>query len=122
MKGSNNAFMLLALLPAPTFVHASDDVVGMLANRLTHDCLNFILEPLKLAARVGILMSDALGKLRHCYTPLAAYIVDTPESTMLAGVGKGASSVTTALQANFGDGFKHPPCTAAYTWDKLETI
>lgn len=31
-------------------------------------------------------MSDPLGSLRYCFTPLAAYIVDTPEATMLAGV------------------------------------
>jgi hypothetical protein len=52
-----------------------------------HECLDYILKPLKIAAQVGILMSDPISNLRHCFTPLAAYIVDTPESAMVAGVG-----------------------------------
>ncbi|KAG1740111.1 uncharacterized protein EDB91DRAFT_1237347 [Suillus paluster] len=31
-------------------------------------------------------MSDPVGNIRHCFTPLAAYIVDTPEACMLACV------------------------------------
>ena len=42
-------------------------------------------------------MSDPVGNLHHCFTPLAAYIVDTPESAMVSGVGGKTSSVTMGM-------------------------
>ena len=105
MKSSNHAFLLLALLPIPSFIHRNKRLRGMLADRLIHQCLNFILEPLKVAARIGIMMSDPLGWRRFCFTPLAAYIVDTPESTLMAAVAGKTSSVTMASYKQFGDDF-----------------
>ncbi|KAF8800937.1 hypothetical protein BYT27DRAFT_7227077 [Phlegmacium glaucopus] len=52
MKSSNHAFLLLALLPR---LH------GLLGDRLVHECLDFILQPLKTTASIGIMMSDPLG-------------------------------------------------------------
>jgi hypothetical protein len=87
MKSSNHGFLLLALLPVSQFIHRNKRIRGLLADRLVHECLDFILRPLKTAAQIGIMMSDPLGWRRFCYTPLAAYIVDTPESALIAGVG-----------------------------------
>jgi hypothetical protein len=87
MKASNHAFLLLTLLPVPKFIHKNRKIRGVLENHLIHECLDFILELLKIAARIGVMMSDPLGNLRHVFTPLASFIVDTPESAMLAGVG-----------------------------------
>ena len=61
MKSSNHAFLLLALLPIPSFIHQNKRLRGLLTDRLIHECLDFILELLKTAARVGIMMSDPLG-------------------------------------------------------------
>lgn len=122
MKASNHAFLLLALLPVPKFIHKNRKIRGVLENRLIHECLDFILEPLKIAARIGIMMSDPLGNLRHVFTPLASFIVDTPESAMLAGVGGKTSSVTMAYYKHFGDAFRHEPQMASTTIAQLHAI
>ncbi|KAH9027612.1 hypothetical protein EDB85DRAFT_2074745 [Lactarius pseudohatsudake] len=65
MKGTNHAFLLLALLPVPNFIHKDSKTRGVLENRMVHECLDFILTPLKKAAQFGIMMSDPLGSLRY---------------------------------------------------------
>ena len=80
-KATNHAFHLLALLPAPKFIHKDQKTHGILKNHF-HDCLDFILQPLKKAAQVGIMMSDPLDSLCYVYTPLTAYIVDTQEAVV----------------------------------------
>ncbi|KAF9455162.1 hypothetical protein BDZ94DRAFT_1316610 [Collybia nuda] len=72
-----------------------------LESRLIHQCLDIILQPVKTAAEIGIMMSDPLGNLHHVYPALAAYIVDTPESAMLACVVGKTSSVTMANYRQF---------------------
>ena len=121
-KATNHAFHLLALLPTPKFIHKDRKIRGVLENRLIHDCLDFILQPLKKAAQVGIMMSDPLGSLRYVYTPLAAYIVDTQEAVVLAGVAGKTSHLTTATYKEFGDAFMHPPRTASMTLKQLTAI
>ena len=108
-KGSHHAFLLLALLPVPDFVTSDKELRGVLGNRLLHECLGFILEPLKMAALHGKMMSDPFGFHRFCFTPLAAYIVDTPEAAMLSGVGGKTSHVTMASHKQFGDSYRHEP-------------
>jgi hypothetical protein len=122
MKSSNHAFLLLALLPVSQFIHGNKRMRSVLGDRLVHECLDFILRPLKTAAEIGIMMSDPLGCLRFCYTPLAAYIVDTPESALLSGVGGKTSSVTMATYKEFGDNFRHEPRTASKTLEQLRAI
>ncbi|RDB30301.1 hypothetical protein Hypma_007131 [Hypsizygus marmoreus] len=122
MKASNHVFLLLALLPIPKFTHPNKKLHGILEARLLHECLDFVLQPLKKAAEVGIMMTDPLGYRRYCFTPLAAYIVDTPESGLLAGVAKNVSSVTMASQPQFGDNFRHEPRTASTTIAQLQVI
>ena len=122
MKNSNHAFLLLALLPIATFIHKRTKIRGVFHNRLTHECLDFILRPLKIAASIGVMMSDPLGYLRYCFTPLAAYIVDTPEAQMLSGVGGKTSPVTMAMYKHFGDSFQHKPRTASTTLAQLHAL
>ncbi|KAH9164866.1 hypothetical protein EDB89DRAFT_2116190 [Lactarius sanguifluus] len=45
MKGTNHAFLLLALLPVPNFIHKDSKTRGILENRMVHECLDFILTP-----------------------------------------------------------------------------
>ena len=122
MKSSNHAFLLLALLPVPSFIHKNKRIRGVLGDRLVHECLNFVVQPLKTAARIGIMMSDPLGWRRFCFTPLAAYIVDTPESTLIAGVAGRTSSVTMASYKQLGDDFRHEPRTASTTLAQLHVV
>ena len=121
-KSSHHAFLLLALLPVPKFITLDKPLRGMLESRLIHECLDFILEPLKKVAFYGVMMSDPYGSLRYCFTPLAAYIVDTPEAAMLAGVGGKISHVTMAGHKQFGDPFKHESRTASTTLAQLHVV
>lgn len=121
-KSSNHAFLLLALLPIPKFIHRIKRICGVLADRLYHECITFVVEPLKTAAQIGIMMNDPLGCIRYCHTPLVACIVDTPESTLIAGVCAKTSSVTMASYKQFGDAFRHEPRTASTTIAKLKSI
>lgn len=122
MKALHHAFALLALLPIPQFLHRKKEVCSLLEARLTHQCFDYIFEPLKTAARIGIMMSDPLGWSRHCFTPLVSCIIDTPESALYAGVAGKTSSVTTASYKQFGDDFQHPPRTGAYTLKQLRKL
>lgn len=121
-KASNHAFLLLALLPIPHYIQQKPQISSLLENRLFHECLDIVLEPLKCAAKLGIMLSDPAGYQRWCFSPLAAYIVDTPESALIAGVGGKTSSVTTATYLNFGDNFQHPPRLASHTLQHLQDI
>jgi len=119
-KGSLHAHLLLALLPFTSFIHLKMCVRSLLSDRLVHESLDFMLKPLKVAATIGIMMSDPVGNLRYCFTPLVAYIADTPKQCLLAGVSPQASPVSTATYKQFGDPYPHPPCTAAITLDAIK--
>ncbi|KAJ6545132.1 hypothetical protein B0H10DRAFT_1969908 [Mycena sp. CBHHK59/15] len=93
MKATHHAFLLLALIPIPKFLEKNKEIKGVLTSRLFHANMDFILGPLKIAVQIGIMMSDPLGWHRYCFTPLASYIVDTPESALIAGVAGKTSSV-----------------------------
>ena len=61
------------------------------------------------------MMNDPVGNVRYCYTPLAAYIADTPELSLVACTGPKASPFTTATSKSFGNPVLHPPRTASLT-------
>ncbi|KAG1835925.1 hypothetical protein DFJ58DRAFT_719208 [Suillus subalutaceus] len=50
LKSSSSAFVLTALLPVPKFVHKKKRMKGVLEDRLIHECLDIVLEPLKQAS------------------------------------------------------------------------
>ena len=76
-----------------------------LKDHLLHACLDFVLQPLKIGAAIGIMLNDPLGNHRFCFTPCASYMVDTQEALMLAGVAGKTSHLTVANYKNFGDPF-----------------
>ncbi|KAF7343798.1 hypothetical protein MSAN_01960800 [Mycena sanguinolenta] len=118
-KASHHVLMLVALLPIAKFLEKNKEIAGVMASRLFHAVMDFVLEPLKTVAKIGKLMKDPLGWRRFCFTPLVAYIVDTPESALIAGVAGKRSSVTTASYRQFGDPFPHPPRTRDHTISQL---
>ncbi|KAG2344597.1 hypothetical protein BDR05DRAFT_998986 [Suillus weaverae] len=73
-------------------------------------------------AEIGIMMSDPIGNVRHCYMLLAAYIIDTPEACMLACVHGKTSPFMMASYLEFGDNFCHPKWTHHITLDQLAKI
>ena len=119
-KGSLHGHILLALLPVASFIHKKSRVCILLSDRLIHESLDFVLHPLKVAATVGIMMSDPIGNLRYCFTPLVAYIADTPEQSLLACTGPKASPVLTTTHKQFSDPFPHPPRTPTKTLSDIQ--
>ena len=118
-KISLHTYLLLALLPIPKFTHKDTCIWGLLHDRLIHQALREVLELLKMAAHIRIMMNDPAGNLQYCYTPLAAYIVDTPEQSLMVCTNPKASPFTTATLKHFGNPILHPPHTRSYT---LNTI
>ena len=121
-KSSSNSYLLLALLPIAAFIHPSKKVRGMLDARLYHQCLDLILRPLKSAAQLGVMLSDPVGNLRWCFTPLASFIVDTPEAQLVSAAGGKSSPVTIANSKQLGDSFRHSSRTGAITLQAINTI
>ncbi|KAG1798345.1 hypothetical protein EV424DRAFT_1352575 [Suillus variegatus] len=111
-KASSHAFLLTALFPITKFLHPVKQMQSILEAHL----------PLKQAAHIGQMMSDPLRNLRYCFTPLASYIVDTPNACMLACVQGKTLLVTLAMYKEFGDAFRHPPRTAKLTVNQLASI
>jgi hypothetical protein len=91
-------------------------------NRLMHHCLDIICQPLKEASAKGVFMTDSLGRIRCYFTPVVAYIVDTPEAAAIAGVGGKTSHLTLASHKSFGDHFRHPDRLGTLTLAQLEHI
>ncbi|KAJ6557091.1 hypothetical protein B0H10DRAFT_1847032 [Mycena sp. CBHHK59/15] len=77
MKATHHAFLLLALLPIPKFLEKNKEIKGVLTSRLFHANMDFILGPLKIAAQIGIMMSDPLGWPAHTLSQLEALEEDT---------------------------------------------
>ncbi|KAG1810405.1 uncharacterized protein HD556DRAFT_1428452 [Suillus plorans] len=73
-------------------------LLGVLEDRLIHQCLSIILKPLMIAAEIGIMMSDPVGN-----------------ACMLAGVHGKTSPFTMASYLEFGDNFCHPERTRYIT-------
>ncbi|KAG1882344.1 hypothetical protein F4604DRAFT_1921484 [Suillus subluteus] len=121
LKSSSSSFVLTTLLPVPKFVHKKQ-MKGVLEDRLIHQCLDIILEPLKQAARHGVMLSDPIGKSCYCFTLLASYIADTPEAMMLATVGGKTLPVTMVMYKQFGDAFQHEPQMKSMTLVQLTVV
>ncbi|KAG2038300.1 hypothetical protein BDR03DRAFT_1045519 [Suillus americanus] len=108
-KGSLEAYIPLALLPIAKFIHGNRCMRGVLADRpLFHQCIGIVVEPLKQAARLGVMMSDPAGFSRYCFMPLVAYVANTPEELAITCITMNASPVTMATRVNFGDLTQHP--------------
>ncbi|KAG6369754.1 hypothetical protein JVT61DRAFT_13625 [Boletus reticuloceps] len=121
-QGALHGHLLLTLLPVPSFIHKTSRVRGLLSDRLFYQCLDFILRPLKVAATVGVMMSDPVGNLCYCYMLLVAYVADTPEQGLITCTSTRASSISNVLYHQFGDNVLYPNCTADQTRNKIHTI
>ncbi|KAG2750887.1 hypothetical protein P692DRAFT_201710227 [Suillus brevipes Sb2] len=121
-KGSLHAYIPLALLPVAKFLHRNKRMHGVLADRLLHQCINLGVEPLKQAACLGIMMSDPWGFSRYCFTPLIAYVADTPQELVIACATMNSSPVTMATREDFGDPIRHPPRDGSSTLANIAAI
>ncbi|KAG1799139.1 uncharacterized protein BJ212DRAFT_1305591 [Suillus subaureus] len=114
------AYIPLALLPVVKFIHRVKHMHGVLADRLLHQCIDIVIEPLKQAAHLGVMMSDPVGFSRYCFTPLVAYVADTLEELVIACTTMNASPVTMATHADFGDPDCHPLCKGSFTLANID--
>jgi hypothetical protein len=119
-KTSSHAYLLLALLPIPKIIHKTTRVCSLVQDRLFHSSLDLVTKPLKIAASVGVMMNDPVGNLRYCFTPLASYIADTPEESLITATSSKTSPVTVATSKQFGDAVRHPSRTAANTLEDIQ--
>ena len=95
---SSHALRLLASTPMPKFISVKKGLHSVLENRFIHMCLDFVTTPLKATTQNGAWMADYAGYIYRCFTPLAAYIANTPEATALAGVASKTSHLTMCHQ------------------------
>ncbi|KIK15671.1 hypothetical protein PISMIDRAFT_114751, partial [Pisolithus microcarpus 441] len=121
-KGSMNSYLLLALLPVPWFVHPNKCLHGVLASQLLHQVISIVVKPLKMAAEVGRMMSNPVGNLKHCFTPLVTYITDTPEQHIIACITDNASAISMAVSKQFRDPLHCAACTASKTRQLLIAV
>ena len=121
-KALSHAFLLLALMPIPKFIHQTSRMCSLLEAHLFHQCMDAILESLKEAAEYRCMMSNPSGNLRYCFTPLISFIADTPEACMVACVQGQTSPVTISASKNFGDHDRHKPHTTALTLHQLDSV
>ncbi|KAI6018503.1 hypothetical protein BKA83DRAFT_4057941, partial [Pisolithus microcarpus] len=110
------------LLPVPKFVHKNKCMKGVLEAHLIHQCLDIVLELLKQAAKLGVMLSNPWGYSQYCFTPITSYIVDTPKAVMLAVVGGKTSPIMMATYKQFGNDFQHEPCTSSTTLAQLAVV
>ncbi|KIJ63236.1 hypothetical protein HYDPIDRAFT_92454 [Hydnomerulius pinastri MD-312] len=94
----------------------------LLVDQLYHDSVAFVVEPLKIAACIGIMLSDLAGNSQCCFTLLASCIVDTPEACTITCVRGKTSPTTLANYTHFGDPLRHPPRTKATTLASIAAV
>ena len=117
MKETNHAFLLLALLPIQKFIHKDQKTCSILENCMIHECLDFILKPLKKAAEVSMMMLDPLGFQCYVYT---TYIINV--TLALLGIAEKILHITMATYRKFGNPFQHEPWTVLTTLVNLHAI
>ena len=122
MKSTYHTLPLIALLPCPKFWNLKKSLHGVIENRLMHHCLDIVCKPLKEASSKGAFMSDSLGRIRCYFSPLIAYIADTPKAAVIARVGGRTSHLTLASHKTFGDHFQHPTHLGSLTLAQIQTI
>jgi Plavaka transposase len=122
-KVSSHAWLCVAYIPIPTFKPSvPKDFHTILSARIWHHCIDICMESLKKAASYGATAADAMGNIRHIFTPLVAWVADNPEQHLIAGVTKNTSPISTATILEFGDAYPHPPRSGRSTLDMLERL
>ncbi|EUC58991.1 hypothetical protein RSOL_289920 [Rhizoctonia solani AG-3 Rhs1AP] len=93
-KIGRHATVLLGYLPVDEFTEVADpDERARLKHQLTHDALGLLLEPLRRAAKEGVVMTCADGRQRRIYPIPAAFEGDWPEQCGMACAEEGGCPV-----------------------------
>jgi len=70
----------------------------------------------------GVCLPDPHNSQHFGYTILASYTVDTPETTMIAGVCRKTLPVTMVMFKQFGNPFQYKPHTASTILAQLHVM
>ena len=122
MKATSHSYTLAAYLLIPKFLDVSPPIHAALVAHIYHICLSIITQNLKAAEMFGAEMSDPLGRLYICHTPLASWIADLPEQRLLSCILTSQSAFTTATTKEFGDNHDHPCRTLSYILDQIQEV
>lgn len=123
-RGKPNAggLLLTALLPIGKFIGVHKDMVGSLHSIVHHVAMDYLFHNTKEAARDGAMLVDPWGVERHCFTPLIAHVVDTPEGILVAAVGGSSSATTVAANDELGSATKPPIRHGVDTLDRYDEL
>jgi hypothetical protein len=105
-KPSNR--VLLAYLPIVDFDNPKA-LQMPLKNCLFHQCLEFILAPLKESGVIGVPMTDSTGTEWLCFPIIASYLADLPEQQLINVAASNQYPTTTASGKDYGSNEPHPP-------------
>ena len=79
MKATTCTCTLTSYIPMPHWLNLSKEVTPVLTTCLYHAYINIISKNLKWAEVDGAYLSNPMGHLRHCHTPLVSWICDLSE-------------------------------------------
>jgi hypothetical protein len=81
-----------------------------LENHLFHQCLEFVLAPLKESGVIGVPMTNSTGAEWLCFPIIAFYLADLPEQQLINVAASNQHPTTTASGKYYGSNEPHPPC------------
>jgi hypothetical protein len=96
-KSSHHTWLLLALLPLPSFVEKSKLIKGLLGCRLYHRSMEKVLEGLQEPGLHSLLQPDLNSHIRNTFPLFAVHIADNPEQVLISCSLKKQSPITTAM-------------------------
>ncbi|KAF9219017.1 hypothetical protein BS17DRAFT_804598 [Gyrodon lividus] len=106
MQATSHAWQCIAFMPIPSFdIHPDIQILLILC--VFHRCMDIVFGSLKQSAQTGCSMTNGLGCIRNCFTPLINYIADLPEQQLVAC---------------FGDGQFYPPCSGISTLQLIQQV
>ncbi|KAL5536493.1 hypothetical protein ACEPAF_315 [Sanghuangporus sanghuang] len=120
-KATSRSWMLIGQIPIAKFME-DKEVAGMLAARLYHRCMDIILENMKRCSHTPKLIVDPAGDRRLVRTIAAALQADLPEMHTIACTSQRVSPVSTAEQADFGDGKQHKLRKGQSTLKEIDSL
>lgn len=116
-KVSEQACVLLAYLPTDKVntEHLTDRETTGRGQRLFHEAMHHILQPLEQAGRSGVELTTADGKVRLGHPIVACYVADFPEQTLVACAKGGTCPKSQTGARHLGDVLPRPARTQAWT-------
>ncbi|KAH7903141.1 hypothetical protein BJ138DRAFT_968054, partial [Hygrophoropsis aurantiaca] len=116
-KPSQHACILIGYLSVDKIISnkLSKKEKSIRMQRLFHDSMRLILEPLKEAGRTGVEMTGGDGKIRRIFPVLACYIADYPEQCLITCAKYGTCPKCQCSAEDLSDSTPGEPRTSNWT-------